>query len=375
MENQYFFFFLNKLSLIGCKGVFKFSWKNSIMVEQIINNNAENQQLHEHYNFIVDLNQSTIRIDKFLYDKLPNVTRNKLQEAIKNGFIKVNEQEIKSSYKIKADDKIIVSLPKPPRNEDIEPENLPLNIVFEDNDILIINKEAGMVVHPAHQHWNGTLVNALMYHFKNLPEMKNNEGRPGLVHRIDKETSGLLVIAKTEIAMNKLSKQFYNHTIERKYQALIWGTPNKVKGTININLGRSFKDRRIIDAFADNTLGKKAITHYKVIEQYHYISLIECELETGRTHQIRAHMKHIGHPIFNDKTYGGNRVVKGNKFTNYKKFVENNFKLMPRQGLHAKSLGFVHPTTNQKVLFESELPEDFLGVIDRWKKYNTSKNY
>ena len=230
------------------------------MVEQIINNNAESQQLYEHYNFIIDLNQSTIRIDKFLYDKLPNVTRNKLQEAIKNGFIKVNEQEIKSSYKIKADDKIIVSLPKPPRNEDIEPENLPLNIVFEDDDILIINKEAGMVVHPAHQNWNGTLVNALMYHFKNLPEMKNNEGRPGLVHRIDKETSGLLVIAKTEIAMNKLSKQFYNHTIERKYQALIWGTPNKVKGTININLGRSFKDRRIIDAFADNTLGKKAIT-------------------------------------------------------------------------------------------------------------------
>jgi len=205
--------------------------------------------------------------------------------------------------------------------------------------------------------------------------MKNNEGRPGLIHRIDKETSGLLVIAKTEIAMNKLSKQFYDHTIERKYQALIWGTPNKEKGTININLRRSLKDRRIIDAFADNTLGKKAITHYKVIEQYHYISLIECELETGRTHQIRAHMKHIGHPIFNDKTYGGDRVVKGNKFTNYKKFVENNFKLMPRQGLHAKSLGFVHPTTNQKVLFESELPEDFLGVIDRWKKYNKSTNY
>ena len=334
------------------------------MTEQIINNNEESQQLYEHHNFTVDLNQSTIRIDKFLFDKLPNVTRNKLQEAIKNGFIKVNEKEIKSSYKIKADDKIIVSLPKPPRNEDIEPENLPLNIVFEADDILIINKEAGMVVHPAHQNWNGTLVNALMYHFKNLPEMKNNEGRPGLIHRIDKETSGLLVIAKTEIAM--VSTPVYD---------FVTGTPNKEKGTININLGRSFKDRRIIDAFADNTLGKKAITHYKVIEQYHYISLIECELETGRTHQIRAHMKHIGHPIFNDKTYGGDRVVKGNKFTNYKKFVENNFKLMPRQGLHAKSLGFVHPTTNQKVLFESELPEDFLGVIDRWKKYNKSTNY
>jgi 23S rRNA pseudouridine1911/1915/1917 synthase len=227
-----------------------------------------------------------------------------------------------------------------------------------------------MVVHPAHQNWSGTLVNALMYHFKNLPEMKNNKGRPGLVHRIDKETSGLLVIAKTEVAMNKLSKQFYDHSIERKYQALIWGTPLKEKDTIRVNLGRSFKDRRIIEGFADNTFGKKAITHYKVIEEYHYISLIECKLETGRTHQIRAHMKHIGHPIFNDKTYGGDQVVKGNRFTNYKKFVENNFKLMPRQGLHAKSLGFIHPTSNKKIFFDSELPEDFKEVINRWKKYN-----
>ena len=345
------------------------------MEEQNINDNKESQNLFEHYTFIVDPKQSAIRIDKFLFDRMPNVTRNKLQEAIQNEHIKVNEKKIKSSYKVKSEDKIVVSLPSPPRNEDIEPENIPLDIVFEDKDVLIINKKAGMVVHPAHQNWNGTLVNALMYHFNNLPEMKNNEGRPGLVHRIDKETSGLLVIAKTEIAMKKLSKQFYDHSIERTYQALVWGTPIKEKDTIKVNLGRSFKDRRIIEGFADNTFGKKAITHYKLIEEYHYISLIECKLETGRTHQIRAHMKHIGHPIFNDKTYGGDKVVKGNRFTNYKKFVENNFKLMPRQGLHAKSLGFVHPTSNKKMFFDSELPDDFQEVINRWKKYNKSINY
>ena len=345
------------------------------MKEQNINDNKESQNLFEYYTFIVDPKQSAIRIDKFLFDRMPNVTRNKLQEAIQNEHIKVNEKKIKSSYKVKSEDKIVVSLPSPPRNEDIEPENIPLDIVFEDKDVLIINKKAGMVVHPAHQNWNGTLVNALMYHFNNLPEMKNNEGRPGLVHRIDKETSGLLVIAKTEIAMKKLSKQFYDHSIERTYQALVWGTPIKEKDTIKVNLGRSFKDRRIIEGFADNTFGKKAITHYKLIEEYHYISLIECKLETGRTHQIRAHMKHIGHPIFNDKTYGGDKVVKGNRFTNYKKFVENNFKLMPRQGLHAKSLGFVHPTSNKKMFFDSELPDDFQEVINRWKKYNKSINY
>ena len=223
------------------------------MKEQNINNNEESQNLFEYYSFIVDAKQSTIRIDKFLFDRMPNVTRNKLQDAIKNEYIKINEKKIKSSYKVKSQDKITVSLQNPPRNKDVEPENIALNIIFEDKDILIINKKAGMVVHPAHQNWSGTLVNALMYHFKNLPEMKNNKGRPGLVHRIDKETSGLLVIAKTEVAMNKLSKQFYDHSIERKYQALIWGTPLKEKDTIRVNLGRSFKDRRIIEGFADNT--------------------------------------------------------------------------------------------------------------------------
>ena len=227
----------------------------------------------------------------------------------------------------------------------------------------------------AHENWEGTLVNALMFHFKNLPEMEGNEGRPGLVHRIDKETSGLLVIAKTQLAMNSLSSQFKDHSIKRKYQALIWGMPIDKEGTINVNLRRSLKDRRIIEGFAENTLGKKAITHYKVIENIHYITLIECELETGRTHQIRAHMKHLGHPIFCDKTYGGDLVVKGNRFTNYKKFVENSFKIINRQALHAKSLGFVHPKTKKEVFFDSELPSDIQEIIKKWKKYEAPRDH
>ena len=232
-----------------------------------------------------------------------------------------------------------------------------------------------MVVHPAYENWEGTLVNALVYHFRNLPQMKNNEGRPGLVHRIDKETSGLLVIAKTENAMASLSSQFSDHSIKRKYQALIWGVPKEREGTIDINLRRSLKDRRIIEGYPENTIGKKAITHYKILETIHYLSLIECELETGRTHQIRAHMKHIGHPIFCDKTYGGNLIVKGNKFSNYKKFVENSFKIINRQALHAKSLGFIHPKTKKEVFFDSDLPKDIRAVIEKWKKYELPENY
>ena len=291
----------------------------------------------EKQSFFVDEQQGPIRLDKFLFDKLPNVTRNKIQEGIKNNHVVVNNKSVKASYKVKANDNIKVEIFKNERPSEIKPEDIDLDIVFEDRHILIVNKPPGMVVHPAHENWEGTLVNALMFHFKNLPEMEGNVGRPGLVHRIDKETSGLLVIAKTKLAMNSLSSQFKNHSIKRKYQALIWGVPIEKEGTINVNLRRSLKDRRIIEGFAENTLGKKAITHYKVIETIHYITLIECELETGRTHQIRAHMKHLGHPIFCDKTYGGDLVVKGNRFTNYKKFVENSFKIINRQALHAKS--------------------------------------
>ena len=329
----------------------------------------------EKQSFFVDEQQGPIRLDKFLFDKLPNVTRNKIQEGIKNNHVVVNNKSVKASYKVKANDNIKVEIFKNERPSEIKPEDIDLDIVFEDRHILIVNKPPGMVVHPAHENWEGTLVNALMFHFKNLPEMEGNVGRPGLVHRIDKETSGLLVIAKTKLAMNSLSSQFKNHSIKRKYQALIWGVPIEKEGTINVNLRRSLKDRRIIEGYAENTLGKKAITHYKVIETIHYITLIECELETGRTHQIRAHMKHLGHPIFCDKTYGGDLVVKGNRFTNYKKFVENSFKMINRQALHAKSLGFVHPKTKKEVFFDSELPSDIQEIIKKWKKYEAPRDH
>ncbi len=275
---------------------------------------------------------------------------------------------IKPNYKVRPGDVITVSLPEPPRDTEVVPENIPLNIVYEDQDLLVVNKPAGMVVHPAYQNWTGTLVNALAYHFQNLPEMAGNEGRPGLVHRIDKDTSGLLVIAKTEPAMLGLAKQFFDHTIERTYVALVWGEPDKT-GTIAVNLGRSLKDRRVTAPFPEGDYGKKAITHYKVLEELRYVSLVECKLETGRTHQIRAHMKYIGHPLFNDSTYGGDRLVKGTQFAKYKTFVQNCFKVIPRQALHAKSLGFVHPVSKKELFFESELPEDMINVIEKWRNY------
>ncbi|MAR64877.1 MAG: RNA pseudouridine synthase [Flammeovirgaceae bacterium] len=325
--------------------------------------------------FFVDKNQDLIRIDKFLFDKMPNVTRNKIKDGIKSGKVLVNKGPIKPSYKVKPLDKVEVSLDREKRADEIKPENIELDILHEDEDILIVNKKAGMVVHPAHENWDGTLVNALIYHLKGLPEMRGNEGRPGLVHRIDKDTSGLLVIAKNEKSMASLADQFFNHTIKRKYQAIVWGVPENNEGTIDVNLRRSIKDRRVVEGFANNTLGKKAITHYKLIEKIHYISLIECELETGRTHQIRAHMKHIGHPIFCDKVYGGKLIVKGNRFTNYKRFVENSFRIIERQALHAKSLGFIHPSTNKEVYFESKLPEDMSFLLDKWRKYEVPKSY
>ncbi|UII28079.1 RluA family pseudouridine synthase [Fulvivirga maritima] len=329
----------------------------------------EDDELYEHHRIVADPKQQLLRIDKFLMDRLPNVTRNKLQSAIKDGFVKVNDQEIKPNYKVRPDDIITIALPEPPRETEVVPQDIPLNIVYEDKHVLVVNKEAGMVVHPAYQNWEGTLVNALAYHFKNLPEMEGNEGRPGLVHRIDKDTSGLLVIAKTEQAMNGLAKQFYDHSIERTYYALVWGSPEPNEGTIHINLGRSLKDRRITVAYEDDTIGKNAITHYKLLEDLRYVSLVQCNLETGRTHQIRAHMKHIGHELFNDATYGGDKILKGTPFSKYKSFVDNCFKILPRQALHAKSLGFVHPITKEFMQFNSELPEDFSQVLEKWRSY------
>ncbi len=329
----------------------------------------EEESLFEHHRIVADAKQSLIRMDKFLMDRLPNVTRTKIQNGIHEGFVKVNDEAIKPSYKVHPHDVITVAFPEPPRDTDIIPENIPLNIVFEDEYLLVVNKLPGMVVHPAYQNWSGTLVNALSYHFQNLPEMTGNDGRPGLVHRIDKDTSGLLVIAKTEAAMTLLAKQFFDHSIERTYQAIVWGMPEPQQGTINVNVGRSLKDRRITAAFPEGDFGRTAITHYKVLKDYRYVSLVECKLETGRTHQIRAHMKFIGHPIFNDATYGGNEPLKGMVFSKYKQFVDNCFKIIPRQALHAKTLGFIHPGTNKFIQFDSELPTDFKEVIDKWENY------
>lgn len=329
----------------------------------------ESDELFEHHRIKVDPGQKALRIDKFIFDRLPNASRSKIQGAIKLGFVMVNDLEVRPNYKVRPNDEIIISLPEPPRDSEVVPENIPLNIVFEDDHLLIVNKAAGMVVHPAFQNWSGTLVNALAFHFTKLPEMKNNEGRPGLVHRIDKDTSGLLVIAKTEVAMTALAKQFFDHSIERTYWALIWGEPVEQKGTINVHVGRSLKDRRLTVAFPEGDFGRHAITHYEVIKNFRYVSLVKCNLETGRTHQIRAHMKYIGHPLFGDTTYGGDKVLKGTQFSKYKSFVDNCFKIMPRQALHAKSLGFIHPISKEFVQFDSELPADFMEVLDKWEHY------
>lgn len=326
-------------------------------------------ELFEHHRIVADTRQGLVRIDKFLMDRLPNVTRTKIQTGIHDGFVKVNDKSIKPNYKVHPNDVITVSFPEPPRDTDVVPENIPLNIVFEDEHLLVVNKAAGMVVHPAYQNWSGTLVNALTYHFQNLPEMPGNDGRPGLVHRIDKDTSGLLVIAKTDKAMTSLAKQFFDHSIQRTYQAIVWGVPDPPHGTINVNVGRSLKDRRVTTAFPEGDFGRTAITHYRVLQDFRYVSLIECKLETGRTHQIRAHMKYIGHPIFNDATYGGNEAMKGTVFSKYKQFVDNCFKIIPRQALHAKTLGFIHPAKNEFMQFDSELPADFKEVIEKWEHY------
>jgi len=335
--------------------------------EEIIDDQEDG--LFEHHRIVVDKGQALLRIDKFLMARIANATRTKIQDAIHLDFIKVNDKTIKPNYKVHPGDVVTVMLPEPPRDTEVIPENIPLNIVFEDDHLLVINKPAGMVVHPAYQNWTGTVVNALAYHFQQLPQMPGNEGRPGLVHRIDKDTSGLLVIAKSERALTHLAKQFFDHSIERTYWALVWGVPDPPQGTINVPVGRSLKDRRITVAFPEGDYGRHAVTHYKLLQDLRYVSLVECRLETGRTHQIRAHMKHIGHTLFNDTTYGGDQVLKGTVFSKYKQFVDNCFKVIPRQALHAKTLGFIHPETGKKMQFDSELPEDFNNVLEKWEHY------
>lgn len=334
----------------------------------------QNEELYEHYNITADRGQGLLRIDKFLTAKLMNTSRARIQAAADNDCILVNGKAVKSSYKIKPLDVVSIVMPYPRREVEITPEDLPLNILFEDDEIVIVNKEAGMVVHPGHGNYSGTLVNALTYHFRDLPLFQSGEQRPGLVHRIDKDTSGLLVVAKTERAHSKLAKQFFEHSIIRRYHALVWGNLPEDQGTIRGNIGRSAKDRLQMAVFPeDSDQGKNAVTHYKVIERFAYTTLVECHLETGRTHQIRAHFTHIGHPLFNDERYGGDKLLKGTTFTKYRQFVDNCFSLMPRQGLHALSLGFVHPATGEQVYFESSYPADFAGCIEKWRNYHKTE--
>ncbi|TAF72273.1 MAG: RluA family pseudouridine synthase [Bacteroidetes bacterium] len=329
----------------------------------------QEDELFLHKTIVADKGQTLLRIDKFLIDRLPNASRNRIQNAIDNHSILVNDKPTKANYRVRPLDAISVFLPNPPRNDEILPENIPLDIIYEDHDLLLVNKKPGMVVHPAYGNWNGTLVNALVHHFEHLPTSKNGKIRPGLVHRIDKDTSGLLIIAKTEHAMTHLAAQFFHHTIERTYFALIWGIPKVLKGTIKTYLGRSLLDRRITANYDDSEKGKIAITHYEVLQTFDVVSLIKCNLETGRTHQIRAHMKYLGHPIFSDATYGGDKILKGTQSGKYKLFIQQCFETIPRQSLHAKTLGFIHPTTKKTMQFDSELPEDFKNVLQKFEKF------
>lgn len=334
----------------------------------------EQGELFEHYRFVADKGQGLIRIDKFIQSRVENASRTKVQAAAENGSIRVNDKPVKSNYRVKPGDVITVVLEYPPREIHIIPEDIPIDVVFEDDSFLIVNKPAGLVVHPSYGHYTGTLINALAYRYRHLPIFNGNDARPGLVHRIDKNTSGLLVIAKNEEAKVKIAKQFFYHTTHRRYIALVWGTFDENEGTITGHIGRNLRDRKIMDVYPDGEHGKHAVTHYKVVERLGYVTLVECRLETGRTHQIRAHMKYIGHPLFNDPEYGGDQVLKGTIFTKYKQFVQNCFSIIPRQALHAKELGFNHPVTGKSMLFDSPLPDDLLTVIDRWRTYTSSRN-
>jgi 23S rRNA pseudouridine1911/1915/1917 synthase len=334
------------------------------------NDEALEQELYEHFRIVVDKGQAMLRIDKYLMHRLHNASRTKIQYAADTDCIVVNEKPVKSSYKVKPGDVVSIVLPHPPKDTGIVPEDIPLEILYEDHDLMIVNKPAGMVVHPGYNNVSGTLVNALAWHLKDHQFAKEGNIRPGLVHRIDKNTSGLLVIAKNELAMTHLAKQFFHHTIKRSYIALAWGDFEEEEGTVTGYIGRSTRDRKVFTMYDEEEKGKWSVTHYKVLERLNYVTMIECNLETGRTHQIRVHMKHIQHPLFADSTYGGDRILKGTTFTRYKQFIDNCFALMPRQALHARSLGFVHPTTGENVFFEAPLPEDFSSVLEKWRGYH-----
>lgn len=333
------------------------------------NNSSE---LYEHFDFTASSGQEPLRVDKFLMNFIDNATRNKIQKAASNGNILVNNFPVKSSYKVKSGDRVSIVYSYPKQTNELIPQDIPINITYEDEDILIVNKEAGMVVHPGFGNYDGTLVNALAYHFDNLPN-KDSENRPGLVHRIDKNTSGILVVAKNEASMTILSKKFEKRDLNRLYVALVWGDLKEDSGVIEGNIGRSLKNRKIMSVFSDGDFGKYAKTNYKVLERFGYVTMVECKLETGRTHQIRAHFKFLGHPLFNDAEYGGDLILKGTTFTKYKQFVQNCFKICPRQALHARSLEFTHPKSNDLISFESELPDDMSQLIEKWRSYSINQ--
>ncbi len=332
------------------------------------NQELNDNELFEHHRFVASKGQEPLRVDKFLMNFIENATRNKIQKAAKDGHIWVNDAVVKQNYKVRPDDEVKVMFEHPPYEFLLVPENIPLDIVYEDDVLLVVNKPAGMVVHPGHGNYSGTLINALVYHIENLPV--NSNERPGLVHRIDKDTSGLLVVAKTERAMTHLSKQFFDKTTEREYVALVWGDMENDSGTIEGHLARHPKNRLQMHVFPEGDHGKEAVTHYKVLERLGYVTLVSCKLETGRTHQIRVHLKYIGHTLFNDERYGGDKALKGTTFTKYKQFVDNTFKILPRQALHAKTLGFVHPITKEMMRFDTEIPEDMANCIEKWRGYS-----
>ena len=344
------------------------------MVEYTDENEEQEEGLYEHYRLTVDPGQTALRIDKYLSNRIENASRSRIQAAADAGNILANDKPVKPNYKVKPNDEIVIVMDYPRRELKIIAEDIPLNIVYEDDQLIVINKPPGLVVHPGHGNYSGTLVNALAYYFKDLPLFNSEDPRPGLVHRIDKDTSGLMVVAKTELAKNKLALQFFNKTSERRYQALVWGSLKEDEGTITGNIGRSLKNRQVFTVFPEGDYGKHAVTHYKVLKRIGYVTLVECRLETGRTHQIRVHLKHINHPLFNDSNYGGDKILRGTTFSKYKQFVINCFKVLPRQALHAKTLGFVHPTTGEMMRFNSELPDDLATAIEKWENYIANRN-
>ena len=332
----------------------------------------ENDQLYEHLRIVVDKGQVPLRIDKYMTEKLQHSSRNRIQKAADSGFVHVNDKPVKSNYKVRPLDVITLMLDRPQYDSSIEPEDIPLDIVYEDEELMVINKPAGMVVHPGCGNYHGTLVNAVAWHLKDVPDYDPNDPEVGLVHRIDKDTSGLLVIAKTPDAKTFLGKQFFNKTTHRQYVALVWGKFTEDHGTVEGNIGRNPKDRLQMAVFPEGDQGKHAVTHYKVIENLSHVAVVQCQLETGRTHQIRVHMKHIGHPLFNDARYGGDKIIRGTTAAKYTQFVQNCFKICPRQALHAKTLGFVHPRTREEMFFNSEIPADMTALIKKWEDYTAA---